>query len=255
MEYKKQAIVWIITIAIAIATLTSANNRISSNNSYENDVKEDSIIEIAEETNTKEALASTLNVEKNVSETAFGENLSWDTYGPDNTIIKEATTNVVYDTPEVIANVTGLNAVEENTNVTVSVATEVSYVDEINKTITLDDGTTISYMYADISQITAYCPCLEICCNHGNPEWYGYACSGRYLLEEEDPKVLAADLSRYPIGTQIFVPGYGLATVEDIGGKIDDRDLDVYFHDHTAAENWGVKYNQLIYIISFGEWN
>lgn len=249
MEYKKQAIVWVITIAVAIATFSSANNRISSNNFYENSVKEVGIVEkVAEETNPKEALPTTLNVEEKVSETAFGENLSWDTYGPDNTI-KEATTTVVYDTPEVIANETGINAVEDTTT-----ATEIYHVDEVNKTITLDDGNVISYIYADISTTTAYCPCLEICCNHGNPEWYGYACSGRYLLDEECPKVLAADISRYPIGTQIFVPGYGLATVEDIGGKIDDRDLDVYFHDHNEAIVWGVKSNLLVYIVSFGEW-
>ncbi|WP_281180471.1 3D domain-containing protein [Desulforhopalus singaporensis] len=53
---------------------------------------------------------------------------------------------------------------------------------------------------------------------------------------------LAADTSYYPFGTRIHVPGYGWGVVQDRGGAIKGPDrLDLYFHSHHAALEWGRK--------------
>lgn len=51
---------------------------------------------------------------------------------------------------------------------------------------------------------------------------------------------IAADTRYYPIGTRMYVPGYGWGTVEDRGSAIKGRDrLDVYYDDHNDALRWG----------------
>ena len=50
---------------------------------------------------------------------------------------------------------------------------------------------------------------------------------------------IAADPKLYPFGTRIFVPGYGYGTVEDVGGAIKGKHLDVWFPSHQEARNWG----------------
>ena len=80
--------------------------------------------------------------------------------------------------------------------------------------------------------VTAYCGC-EICC-----ESYadGITASGYKL--QNGSKVIAAPAD-IPFGTKIYIPGYGLATVEDRGGSIKGNRLDVYFQTHKEALEWG----------------
>ncbi len=46
--------------------------------------------------------------------------------------------------------------------------------------------------------------------------------------EEAVIGVVAADLKVFPLGTHIFIPGYGTAVVGDIGAKIKNNRIDVY---------------------------
>jgi 3D (Asp-Asp-Asp) domain-containing protein len=46
----------------------------------------------------------------------------------------------------------------------------------------------------------------------------------------------ASDL---PLGTELYVPGYGKATVLDRGGGIGPGRLDLYMPNCTEAEQWG----------------
>ena len=81
-------------------------------------------------------------------------------------------------------------------------------------------------------EVTAYCGC-ESCCGTNSP---GITASG-YKIRQGD-KLIAAPRT-FPFGTQIFVPGYGLASVEDRGGAIKGNRLDVYFDTHKKALQWG----------------
>ncbi len=52
---------------------------------------------------------------------------------------------------------------------------------------------------------------------------------------------IAADLSKYPFGTRMYVPGYGWGVVHDIGSAIKGNHIDVFFRSHKAALKWGRK--------------
>jgi len=53
---------------------------------------------------------------------------------------------------------------------------------------------------------------------------------------------IAADISRYPYGTKMYVPGYGWGEVHDIGSAIKGDHIDVFFPDEEEAKAWGRKY-------------
>lgn len=55
------------------------------------------------------------------------------------------------------------------------------------------------------------------------------------------PGVAAVDPEVIPLGSVIYVPGYGYARAEDTGGAIKGRKVDLYFEDRNAALEWGRK--------------
>jgi len=100
--------------------------------------------------------------------------------------------------------------------------------------------------------VTGYCPCGE-CCNWRRT-WYGRAVVA-HGPQAGKPKAvgitasgkrggrgtIAADTAVVPMGTQVYVPGYGYGMVEDTGGEIRGRHLDLFFSTHQEAQHWGVK--------------
>jgi len=50
---------------------------------------------------------------------------------------------------------------------------------------------------------------------------------------------IAADPSRYPYGTIMYIEGYGRGVVEDCGGAIKGDRIDVFFETHREALQWG----------------
>ncbi len=54
---------------------------------------------------------------------------------------------------------------------------------------------------------------------------------------------LSARTNVFPIGTKIFIPGYGLGIVEDTGGRIKGHRIDLYMgkgpHGRKLAKKWG----------------
>jgi 3D (Asp-Asp-Asp) domain-containing protein len=53
---------------------------------------------------------------------------------------------------------------------------------------------------------------------------------------------IAADPKVFPFGTKLKVPGYGMGTVEDIGGAIKGMHIDLWFPTHAAAKKWGARW-------------
>ena len=100
-------------------------------------------------------------------------------------------------------------------------------------------------------EATGYCPCGSCCSwkrdrygrpvisagrNRGQPKAIGITASGT----RAKPGTIAADTRYYPMGTVLYVPGYGYGIVEDRGGDIRGRHrLDLYFNTHQEARNWG----------------
>ena len=50
---------------------------------------------------------------------------------------------------------------------------------------------------------------------------------------------VAADPKVYPFGTRLLIPGYGTGVVEDVGGAIKGKHIDVWFPSHQTALKWG----------------
>jgi 3D (Asp-Asp-Asp) domain-containing protein len=87
-------------------------------------------------------------------------------------------------------------------------------------------------------RVTAYCPC-EQCCG----EWADGVTANGHVIEPGDCFV-AAD-RRFKFGTEMLIKGYNnskTVKVYDRGGAIKGNKLDVFFHTHQAALEWGVRY-------------
>jgi 3D (Asp-Asp-Asp) domain-containing protein len=81
--------------------------------------------------------------------------------------------------------------------------------------------------------VYAYCHCKK-CTGSGN----GITASGARVREG---RTVAADIKILPMGSQIYIDGVGLRTVEDTGGAIKGNKLDVYHLTHQEALDFGVK--------------
>jgi len=67
---------------------------------------------------------------------------------------------------------------------------------------------------------------------------------------------IAVDPRVIPLGSLVYVEGYGKAVASDTGGAIKGNIIDVYVNsDEEAYSNWGRKYNVPVYILAYpGEW-
>ncbi len=97
-------------------------------------------------------------------------------------------------------------------------------------------------------KLTSYCAC-EKCC--------GYWATIRPLDENGDPIVytasgavarqgvtVAADTDILPFGTVILIGGEEF-TVQDVGGGVDGKHIDIYFDNHAAALEFGVRWETI----------
>ncbi|PRR80840.1 Cell wall-binding protein YocH precursor [Clostridium liquoris] len=65
--------------------------------------------------------------------------------------------------------------------------------------------------------------------------------NGGYSSIAVDPRVI-------PLGTKVYVEGYGYAIAEDTGGAIKGDKIDVFFDSNNEVNNWGVKWVN-VYIV------
>lgn len=87
-------------------------------------------------------------------------------------------------------------------------------------------------------RVTAYCACESCCGEYAD----GITACGHEIGEGD---AFAAADRRYFFGTEMVVAGYNNGEpikVLDRGGAIRGDRLDVFFHSHEEALQWGVKY-------------
>jgi 3D (Asp-Asp-Asp) domain-containing protein len=80
---------------------------------------------------------------------------------------------------------------------------------------------------------TGYDGCYE--CNkpyYGQPSYIGLPLQRGIVAV--DPKVI-------PMGTRLYVEGYGEAIAADQGNAIKGNRIDLYFDTHQQGLNWGIK--------------
>jgi 3D (Asp-Asp-Asp) domain-containing protein len=113
-------------------------------------------------------------------------------------------------------------------------------------------------------EVTGYCSCQECCgwkrnwrgqpvfasgAHKGKPKPVGVTASGtraRY-------GTIAADTRLFPFGTLMYIPGYGYGRVEDCGQEIRGYELDLFFHSHSQALQWG-RIRRVVRVWKPNEW-
>ncbi|MGE5423640.1 MAG: 3D domain-containing protein [Ignavibacteriales bacterium] len=88
---------------------------------------------------------------------------------------------------------------------------------------------------------TAYCPC-DICN-------YPYGGQPTYIGLPLGPGIAAVDSNIIPMGTKLYVEGYGYAIAADQGSAIKGNRIDLCFADHQKALNYGIQ-NVKVYILA-----
>lgn len=69
----------------------------------------------------------------------------------------------------------------------------------------------------------------------------GITYTGQNLRANPNQKVIAVDPNVIPLGSTVWVEGYGTAIAGDIGGAIKGNKIDVFIPSQQAALNWGRK--------------
>ncbi|KIL41884.1 hypothetical protein SD70_04555 [Gordoniibacillus kamchatkensis] len=87
----------------------------------------------------------------------------------------------------------------------------------------------------------------------GHPE-YGITYSGIKVKRDEYAfSTIAADPKVFPIGTVIYVPGYGYGVVADTGSAIKGKKIDLYFDTKDQVfREWG-KRTVTVFVVKKGE--
>lgn len=87
-------------------------------------------------------------------------------------------------------------------------------------------------------RVTGYCPCSQCCGSFSD----GITANNHHI--QPGDRFVAADKS-YPFGTDMVIPGYNSGNavqVLDRGGAIQGNRLDLFFHTHQHALEWGVQH-------------
>lgn len=77
-----------------------------------------------------------------------------------------------------------------------------------------------------------------------------YSATGRRTATGTNPGVgtIAVDPRVIPLGTRLYVDGYGYGVAQDTGGSIVGNKIDVFMESKAAARSWGVRTKQVFII-------
>lgn len=78
----------------------------------------------------------------------------------------------------------------------------------------------------------------------------GVTATGIDLRKNPNLKVIAVDPNVIPLGSKVFVEGYGYAIAGDTGGAIKGHKIDLFIPNEKTAFNYGRKHNISVQIIS-----
>lgn len=84
--------------------------------------------------------------------------------------------------------------------------------------------------YVNTTAYTAYCNGCS-----------GVTATGFDLRANPNAKIIAVDPRVIPLGTKVYVEGYGYAVASDTGGAIKGHKIDVFFPSKAEAFRWGVR--------------
>jgi len=89
--------------------------------------------------------------------------------------------------------------------------------------------------------------------NPSHPE-YGITFSGMKVVRNEEAlSTVAADPKVFPLGTVLYIPGYGYGIVADTGSAIKGKKIDLYFETKNQVySEWGKK-KVSVYVLKNGQ--
>lgn len=123
---------------------------------------------------------------------------------------------------EVSRNLIRTETIKESSDRVVAVGTrEVQQVSRGNDSVAKE-------FYVTSTAYTAYCNGCS-----------GYTSTGINLRANPNTKVIAVDPSIIPLGTKVYVEGYGYAIAGDTGTNVKGFKIDVFFPDKSQAYGWG----------------
>jgi uncharacterized protein YabE (DUF348 family) len=148
---------------------------------------------------------------------------------------KELTYQIVYkDGVEISRNVKSTKTILEPQNQVVIKGTGQVYASR--------GGSSITYKKKLDCTATAYS-------NHSN------TATGRKPVRNEGGlSTIAVDPSVIPLGSKVYVDGYGYAIAADTGGAIRGNKIDIYLNSSSECDDWGRKSVKLLVVAYPGEW-
>jgi 3D (Asp-Asp-Asp) domain-containing protein len=69
----------------------------------------------------------------------------------------------------------------------------------------------------------------------------GITATGINLKKNKNAKVISVDPKVIPLGSKVYVPGYGYAVAGDVGGAMRGNKIDLHMPTKQKALNWGVR--------------
>lgn len=93
-------------------------------------------------------------------------------------------------------------------------------------------------------ELTSYCSCSRCCGGGAN----AITASGATVQANH---TIAVDPDIIPLGSTVYIDGYGTYTAEDTGGVIKNNKIDIYFPSHEEAIQFGVQYAD-VYLVEEG---
>lgn len=90
-------------------------------------------------------------------------------------------------------------------------------------------------------KITFYCACEQCSGGYGNNTATGTKCT--------EGRTIAVDPSVIPLGSEVFIEGFGSFVAEDTGGAIKQNKIDIYLSDHDRCYSLGVA-NANVYLMN-----
>lgn len=163
--------------------------------------------------------------------------------------LTKTTTKVIQDGKPGEKTITTKVIYEDGKEVSRKVISEVINKEPITKVVlqgtlgvlTLSRGGEVPYVKSLKVKATAYHN------NGGNGN--GYTASGSSTRRDPNGySTIAVDPRVIPLGTRLYVEGYGYAIAADTGGAIKGNTIDVFFNSSSEVYNWGVRYVN-IYIL------
>lgn len=104
-------------------------------------------------------------------------------------------------------------------------------------------GGKVAYTNSMRMRATAYTAGYESTGKNPGDAGYGITATGTVAKRNSDSySSVAVDPRVIPLGTKLYVEGYGYAIAEDTGGAIKGNKIDLFFNSCSEAYNWGVRW-------------